>query len=403
MTATAVTFTPGSAATWRGPWAMYAALREHDPVHHVIPEHAPDKDYWVLSRYADISAAAKDHGTFSSADGLTFNYDDMEAVGIKDNPPMVMQDPPVHTTFRRLVAKGFTPRQVTAVEPKVREFVIDRIEKLRAKGTGDIITEFLKPLPSMVVAHYLGVPEQDWDRFDAWTDAIVAANATGHQASAGPAVAEIFGYFNELIAYRQKNPGDDTVSHLVEAGFGADGDMSGILSILGFAFTMITGGNDTTTGMLGGAVQLLSARRDQRQLLIDDPALIPDAVEELLRLTSPVQGLARMTTRDVEIEGTTIPAGRKTFLLYGSGNRDHRQFGPDAEELNVLRRPAQILTFSHGNHHCLGAAAARMQARIALEELLTRCPDFDVDADAVEYAEGSYVRRPTHLPFTAQP
>ena len=105
MTATAVTFTPGSAATWRSPWAMYAALREHDPVHHVIPAHAPDNDYWVLSRYADISAAAKDHGTFSSAEGLTFNYDDMEAVGIKDNPPMVMQDPPVHTTFRRLVAK----------------------------------------------------------------------------------------------------------------------------------------------------------------------------------------------------------------------------------------------------------------------------------------------------------
>ena len=132
-----------------------------------------------------------------------------------------------------------------------------------------------------------------------------------------------------------------------------------------------------------------------------DPALIPDAVEELLRLTSPVQGLARMTTRDVQIEDTTIPAGRKTFLLYGSGNRDDRHWGPDAEELNVLRRPAQILTFSHGNHHCLGAAAARMQARVALEELLTRCPDFSVDTDAVEYAEGSYVRRPTHLPFTA--
>jgi cytochrome P450 len=302
-----------------------------------------------------------------------------------------------------LVAKGFTPRQVTSIEPKVREFVADRIEKLRAKGGGDIITEFLKPLPSMVVAHYLGVPEKDWDRFDAWTDAIVAANATGHAPAAGPAIAELFTYFNELIAYRQKHPGDDTVSHLVEAGFGADGDMSGILSILGFAFTMITGGNDTTTGMLGGAVQLLTARRDQRQLLIDDPTLIPDAVEEMLRLTSPVQGLARMTTRDVEIGGTTIPAGRKTFLLYGSGNRDDRQFGPDAEELNVLRRPSQILTFSHGNHHCLGAAAARMQARVALEELLARCPDFDVDADAVEYAEGSYVRRPTHLPFTTRP
>jgi cytochrome P450 len=401
MTATSVTFTPGSAATWRSPWAMYAALREHDPVHHVIPEHAPDKDYWVLSRYADVSAAAKDCDTFSSAQGLTIDYGEMEAIGIADNPPMVMQDPPSHTTFRRFVAKGFTPRQVTAIEPKVREFVVDRIEKLRAKGGGDIVTEFFKPLPSMVVAHYLGVPEKDWDRFDAWTDAIVAGNATRHQPAAGPAITELMAYFTELIKLRQTQPEDDTVSHLVASGIGADGDFSGVLSILGFAFTMITGGNDTTTGMLGGAVQLLTVRRDQRQLLIDDPALIPDAVEELLRLTSPVQGLARMTTRDVEIEGTTIPAGRKTLLLYGSGNRDHRQFGPDAEDLNVLRRPAQILTFSHGNHHCLGAAAARMQARVALEELLGRCPEFDVDADAVEYAEGSYVRRPTHLPFTA--
>ena len=403
MTATAVTFTPGSAATWHSPWAMYAALREHDPVHHVVPEHAPNKDYWVLSRYADISAAAKDCEMFSSAQGLTFNYDDMEAVGIKDNPPMVMQDPPVHTAFRRLVAKGFTPRQVTAVEPKVREFVVDRIEKLRAKGTGDIITEFLKPLPSMVVAHYLGVPEKDWDRFDAWTDAIVAANATGHQAGAGPAVAEIFAYFNELIAYRQQYPEDDTVSHLVEAGFGADGDMSGILSILGFAFTMITGGNDTTTGLLSVGLDLLHRSPDQQAALAADPGLTDDAVQELLRLTSPVQGLARTTTTDVDIDGTTIPAGRKVMLLYAAANRDPREFGDDAEQLRIDRRPAQILTFSYGAHHCLGASAARLMGRVVLEELLGRCPEFAVDGDAARFAPGNFVRWYRSLPFTPGP
>jgi cytochrome P450 len=314
----------------------------------------------------------------------------------------VMLDPPDHTAFRRLVSKGFTPRQVTAVEPAVREFVVQRIERLREIGEGDVVKELFKPLPSMVVAHYLGVPEEDRNRFDGWTEAIVAANAQGDTLNATDAITELMTYFSTLIERRRTEPEDDTISHLVAGGMGADGDVEGLLSILGFAFTMVTGGNDTTTGMLGGAVQLLTERRDQRQLLIDRPELIGDAVEELLRLTSPVQGLARTTTRDVEIEGTVIPEGRKTLLLYGAANRDPRQFGSDAEEVDVQRRPKQILTFSHGAHHCLGAAAARMQARIALEELLARCPDFTVDIDAVVYAEGNYVRRPTSIPFTVR-
>ncbi len=157
----------------------------------------------------------------------------------------------------------------------------------------------------MVVAHYLGVPEEDREQFDGWTEAIVAANAqTGSSAeaaeSAGEAVASMMGYFTELIERRRREPEDDTVSHLVAAGVGADGDIAGTLSILAFTFTMVTGGNDTTTGMLGGSVPLLHQRPDQRRLLVDQPDLITDAVDELLRLTSPVQGLARTTTRDVE-------------------------------------------------------------------------------------------------------
>ena len=130
----------------------------------------------MLSRHADVWAAARDHETFSSAQGLTVNYGELEMIGLHDNPPMVMQDPPVHTEFRKLVSRGFTPRQVEAVEPKVREFVVERIERLRANGGGDIVTELFKPLPSMVVAHYLGVPEEDRAQFDGWTQAIVAAN-----------------------------------------------------------------------------------------------------------------------------------------------------------------------------------------------------------------------------------
>lgn len=397
-------YVPPTGEAWRNPFDMYAALREHDPVHRVVPAESPDNDYWVLTRHADVYAAARDHETFSSADGLTTQYGELDRIGLRDNPPMVMQDPPQHTEFRRLVARGFTPRQVSSVEPQVREFVIERLEELRAAGSGDIVTALFKPLPSMVVAHYLGVPAEDRGKFDGWTDSIVTATATGRTLHEASAVGDLMGYFGDLIGRRRAevaagNAGEDTISHLVAAGVGADGDISGLLSILGFAFTMVTGGNDTTTGMLGGAVQLLTQRLDQRALLLEDPSRIPDAIEELLRLTSPVQGLARTTTRDVTIEGVTISAGRKVLLVYGSANRDSRAYGPDAEEFDVLRAPRQILTFSHGAHHCLGAAAARMQARVALEELLLRYPDFTVDIDAVEYAPGNYVRRPTHVPF----
>ncbi|BBZ12844.1 cytochrome P450 [Mycobacterium branderi] len=393
-------FELATADTWPNPWPMYKALRDHDPVHHVVPAGRPDEDYYVLSRHADIWAAARDHETFSSAHGLTVTYGDMELIGLQDNPPMVMQDPPVHTEFRTLVSRGFTPRQVEAVEPKVREFVVQRLERLRAEGGGDIVAELFKPLPSMVVAHYLGVPEEDRAQFDGWTQAIVAANAAeAGVASAGDAVGSMMAYFTGLIERRRREPEDDTISHLVAAGVGADGDIAGTLSVLAFTFTMVTGGNDTTTGMLGGSVQLLHQRPDQRQLLVDDPDLIPDAVDELLRLTSPVQGLARTTTRDVTIGDTTVPAGRKVLLLYGSGNRDERQYGADAGELDVRRCPRNILTFSHGAHHCLGAAAARMQSRVALTELLSRCPEFEVDESGIVWSAGSYVRRPLSVPF----
>ena len=397
-------FQLATAETWPNPWPMYRALRDHDPVHHVVPEARPDHDYFVLSRHADIWAAARDHETFSSAQGLTVNYGELELIGLQDNPPFVMQDPPVHTEFRKLVSRGFTPRQVEAVEPKVREFVVERIERLRANGGGDIVAELFKPLPSMVVAHYLGVPEEDRVQFDGWTDAIVAANTGaggigGALETVGDAVGSMMAYFTELIERRRHEPEDDTISHLVAAGVGADGDIAGTLSVLAFTFTMVTGGNDTTTGMLGGSVQLLHQRPDQRRVLAENPDLIAESVDELLRLTSPVQGLTRTATRDVTIGDTTVSAGRRVLLLYGSANRDERQYGPDAADLDVRRCPRNILTFSHGAHHCLGAAAARMQSRVALTELLSRCPDFDVDEAGIVWAGGSYVRRPLSVPF----
>jgi len=388
-------FIPRGGPTWREPFTMYGDLRDSDPVHHVV-----DGDYWVLSRFADVFAAARDTTTFSSAQGLTFGYGDMDAAGLGEATPMVMLDPPEHTAFRRLVARGFTPRRVEAIEPLVRAFVVERLEGLRRRGGGDIVAELFKPLPSMVVAHYLGVPDSDRGRFDGWTNAIVAANAEGDVLAAPDAVAELFGYFAELIERRRTEPGDDTISDLVTAGDNSD-ELS-VLRVLGFAFTMVAGGNDTTTGLLGGSAELLTTRPDQRSMLLDRPELIEDAVGELLRLTSPVQGLARTTTRDVTIGDSTIPEGRKVLLLYASANRDPREFGADAGEFVVDRRPRQIMSFGYGAHHCLGAAVARLQARVALEELLSRYPRFSVDAARGEFASGHFVRRYQSLPFLAE-
>ena len=392
MTTTeAAQFVPRGADTWADPFGMYRALRDQDPVHHV-----ERGDYWVLSRFADVFAAARDTETFSSADGLTFSYGERERLGL-DFAPMVMLDPPDHTAFRRLVGRGFTPRKVAELEPAVRAFVDERLDSLIADGGGDVVDTVFKPLPSFVVAHYLGVPPEDRGRFDAWTEAIVGANSSGDASSAVDAVVELAGYFTELAERRRHDPGDDMTTALVQASL--DGEPVSVEEVLGFAFTMVTGGNDTTTGLLGGSSVLLTEHPDQRQRLIDDRSLLPGAVEELLRLVSPVQGLARTTTRDVEIDGVTVPAGRKVLLLYGSANRDEREFGDDAESLDLERPIDKILTFGYGAHHCLGASAARLQGRVALDAVLTRCPNFVADGERARFADGHFVRRHSSLPF----
>lgn len=380
---------------WRDPWADYARLRDESPVHHVIRDDGPD--YWVLSRFADVFDAARDTATFSSAQGLTPD-DDAMAMFEEQAAPIVMMDPPDHTAMRRLVSRPMTPRRVLLIEDAVRAFVDERLDRLvDAGGEGDIVEALFKPLPSFVVAHYLGVPLADREQFDAWTGAIVPAAAEGDVGAAMDATLGLFAYAEELIAMKRADPGDDLVSDLVAVGE----DLASPMWIVGFVFTMITGGNDTMTGLLGGTAELLTEHRDQRRILLDDPARIGPAIDEFLRLVSPVQNLARTTTRPVELHGETIPDGVKVMLLWGSANRDEREFGPTAARLDVRREIARIVSLGYGPHHCLGAAAARLQGRVAVEQLLHRFPDFAVDAAAGRFAAGPFVRRYEFLPFAA--
>jgi cytochrome P450 len=275
------------------------------------------------------------------------------------------------------------------------------VENLAGAGGGDLVAAVARPVPCFVVAHYLGVPAQDRHQFEAWTESIVQAGAGGHAAGAPKALAALYGYFAELVERRRRQPDDDLISELVRAGPEAVGLRTD--EILGYAFVMVAGGNDTATGLIAGAAELLSAHPDQRARLLDDPSRIPGAVEECLRLVSPVQGLCRVTTRDVDVAGTTLPTGSRALLCYGAANRDPREFGPDAETFDVTRQIERLLAFGSGPHFCLGAAAARLEGRVVLEELLRRAPDFVVDPDGGTFADGAFTRRYASLPFATEP
>ena len=386
-------YDPMDRATQADPYPLYRRLREEDPVHFV--ERPNDRGFWVLSRFADVFAAAGDTATFSSAAGLTFEDDEIARLGLA--PTLVMMDRPEHTAYRRLVSRGFTPRAVATLEPAVRAFCRDRVRLITEAGRCDFIETLAGPLPTLVVATYLGVPEHDRSRFDEWSSAIVSANAAGDAVhGAVDAVSALYGYFTELVARRRV---DDMLSDLVRAEVG--GAPLDLAEILGYCFVMIAGGNDTVTGLLGGSAVLLAQNPEQRRALTEDPGLLAGAVEELLRMTAPVQGLCRTTTREVTVGGTAIPGGRKVHLLYGSANRDPREFGPRSEALDLSRHIPRMLAFSGGPHHCLGAAAARLQGRVALEELLAVCPEFSVDVDGGRLAPGPFVRRYESLTIDA--
>ena len=286
----------------------------------------------------------------------------------------------------------------------MRQFVVERIERLRANGGGDIVTELFRPLPAMVIADYLGVPEADRSHFDGWAEAIgTVTTAEGGLANAlknviGP-LATMMGYFTTLIKLRRRVPGDDTVSQLVMTGLGADGDAAGMQSVLAFVFAMIANGIDTTTGMLGGSVQLLHQRPDQRKLLVENPGLIPASVDEFLRLTSPGTGDEphhHPRRQDLWRRDSGRSPGAVAVRL---GQSRRTPVWRRRRRLDVQRQPRNIVAFSQGVNRCLGAAAARLQSRVVLTELLTRCPDFVIDEPGITWAGSSHVRRPLSLPF----
>ena len=381
------------------PYETYRTLRDHDPVHlH------QDPTFYALSRFEDVWCAVRDPKLFSSAQGLTFYPDEIEALGLA--PTIVMLDPPRQTELRRLVSHGFTPRTVAAMEDDLRRFVRERItlmERLAADGAPvDLHQDFSAPIPTYALANLLGVPPADRARFDPWVKALTTLQDSGFDAGsllgAPDAVAEMFGYFSDVIAARRAEPGDDLVSALVAAE--VDGERLTDWDILGFCFVMVAGGNDTTANLISHGVMLLDADHAQRERLREDLSLVPNAVMEFLRVEGSVQGLARTTTAPTVVHGVEIPERSKVLLMYASANRDEREFGPTADRLDITRDMPRHLGFASGPHFCIGNHLAKLQARVAFEELLTCQPGIGVDVAAGERIRAPFTRGWVSLPAT---
>jgi cytochrome P450 family 130 len=392
-------YAPLDEAFLADPYDTYRALRDHDPVHR-----HDDPPFYALSRFEDVWTAVRDPGLYSSAQGLTYHPDEIEALGLA--PTIVMLDPPRQTELRRLISHGFTPRRVAALEDDLRHFVRHRIAVMEAKAADgapvDLHRDFSAPIPTYVLADLLGVPVCDRARFDPWVKALTTLQDSGFDSasvmSAPDAVTDMFAYFSDLITARRSETTDDLISALVSAE--VDGERLSDWDILGFCFVMVAGGNDTTANLISHGVMLLDGDHAQRDLLRTDLSLMPNAVMELLRLEGSVQGLARTTTAPVVVHGVEIPEGSKVLLMYASANRDEREFGPTADRLDITREMPRHLGFASGPHFCIGNHLAKLQARVALEELLVRQPGIGVDVAAGERVRATFTRGWVSLPAT---
>jgi cytochrome P450 len=388
MVGTVVRFDPFSYEHHEDPYPTYRRLRDEAPAYL-----DPDRGFWALSRHEDVRAAIDDWETFSSTGGIT-----LERRTENVEPMLIEMDPPRHTGLRALVSRAFTPKRVADLEPSIRALATELSVGCVPGARIDVIEDFAAKLPMAVISVMLGVPREDQDELRSWSDAMLhREEGSAELTPAGiEGATRLYGYFTDVITSRRRAPGEDLVGALVAA---QEGDRSlSAAEVLGFCFLLLIAGNETTTKLLGNAIHGLAAFPDQRTRVLDDPASVPAAVEETLRYDTSTQALARELTRDVELHGVTLPAGRKGLLLFGSANRDERRW-EEPDTFDVDRNPAGHLAFGHGIHHCLGAPLARLEARVALEVLLPKIGEYTVDIASAERVHSGNVRGFAKLPI----
>ncbi|HUB54579.1 MAG TPA: cytochrome P450 [Mycobacterium sp.] len=368
------------------PYPMFRRLREEAPLYYNAQH-----DFYALSRFADVDKGLVDHGTFSSARGII-----LELVKANlDIPPglLIMEDPPIHDVHRKLLARMFTPRKIAELEPKIREFCAQSLDPLIGTGRMDFVADLGAQMPMKVISMLVGIPEDDQEFIRDQTNRQLRTEAgKPMNADHGLATGEIFAAY---IDWRATHPSDDIMTELLNVEFVDETGTTRRLTrgeLLIYLNVVAGAGNETTTRLIGWAGKVLAEHPDQRRELVDNPALIPQAVEELLRFEPPAPHAARYVTRDVSFHGQTVPEGAVMMMLIGAACRDDRQFGADSEEFNIHRPARQHLAFSVGTHFCLGSALARLEGRIALEEILKRFPEWEVDLANARLSPTSTVR-----------
>jgi cytochrome P450 len=382
---------PYAYAFHEDPYPTYAALRAEAPVYH-----NEALGFWALARHADVFAAFKDPRRFSNANGVSI---DPASWGPQARlfSSFLAMDPPEHTRMRGLVARGFTPRRVAVLEPRVREIAVAHLDGLVGSGGFDVIEDFAGKLPMDVISEMLGVPEGDRALLRGWADLLVHRDEVTQDVpkEGVEAFGRIRAYFKDLIAERRAGPGDDLLSALLVAE--TDGDRLGDAEILSFCNLMIVAGNETTTKLIGNALYWLARHPEQRVRVHEDPGRIPCWVEETLRYDNSSQILARLTTEPVELRGVVVPEGVPVLLLVGSANRDEDVFErPD--DFDIERDTSEMLSFGRGTHFCMGAALARLEGRVALEEWWKRFADYAIEPEGVRRVHSVNVRGFATLP-----
>ena len=427
MAAPAIQYDPFNLENQADPYPHYARLREHAPVYHL-----EGPGFYLVSRYEDVAFVLKNPELFSSRamtrmmmsglstgitnagnmdlgpetlrlirevmEGLPFN-----PMEILTRPSVIASDPPNHQRLRSIVNRGFTPRRISALEPRVREIAREAINAMLRKDEIDLVADLTIPLPVRVIAELLGIEPERQDDFKRWSDELISG-ATGSASGTRPegmlaAFKEFNAYMMEAIERRRAEPGDDLISTLIAA----EGGEAGLTTseTLMFTILLLVAGNETTTNLMGSAMNALLDHPEQLERVQRDPSLIPPMLEEALRYQSPIQFLFREATQDVELAGITIPKGAMVLPAFGSANRDPAQF-PDPDRFDIDRDARGHLAFGFGIHFCLGASLARLEARVGFEELLSRVSTFRRLEPEVEYVDSFLLRGLRRLPLAIE-
>lgn len=378
------------------PHPVWRRMREEAPLYR------NDKyDFWALSRFEDVEAGLQDWRTYSSAKGTL-----LELIKSGWQPPagvFIFEDPPLHDAHRKLLSRVFTPRRMSAIEPQIRSFCARSLDPLVGSGSFDFVADLGSQMPMRVIGMLLGIPEQDQEAIRDGVDASLKLKEGEMPAQAVDGSSmRTFGQdaFGEYIAWRRKHPTDDLMTELLEASFEDDDGRERRLrddELLGYIGLLAGAGNETTTRLIGWTGYLLGEYPDQRARVARDRSLVANTIEEVLHFEAPSPVQARYVTREVELHGTRVPEGSAMLLVNGSANRDERRY-PDADRFDVARKDTHHLSFGVGLHFCMGAGLARLEGCVALDEVLKRWPDWQIDREHAKRAHTSTVRGWERLP-----